>query len=123
MLDWLRRLTEQSRNLRELATLDERAFADMGVSREQALNLAAMPEVVIDRVQAMGQVFGHEATALAHDRAEWVQMIETCAQCRNVPQCQRFLRQDGHPSPAGAGFCPNRELFAERSAKHQPQAA
>lgn len=115
MLDWLRRLTKQSREMREIAALDSRDFADMGVSRDQALNLAQMPEAVIDRVQAMGHVFGHEAAELARDRAEWLQMVETCAQCHNIPQCQRFLRQDGHPAPNGAGFCPNRALFNERA--------
>jgi len=116
MFDWLRRLARQSHDIREIAALDARAFADMGVSRDQALNLANMPEAVIERVQAMGHVFGHEAAELADNRAEWVQMVETCAQCRNIPQCQRFLRQDGHPGPNGAGFCPNRTVFAEHAA-------
>lgn len=116
MLGWLRRLNEQSRNIKEIAALDDRAFADMGVSRDQALNLAAMPDDVADRVQAMGHVFGQGAAELTRNRAEWVQMVETCAHCNNIPQCQRFLRQNGHPAPYGAGFCPNRALFNARAA-------
>ena len=123
MLDWLRRLARQRRETREIAALEPRVFADMGVSRDQALNLVQMPEAVTDRVQAMGHVYGLEAAALEGDRAEWVQMVETCAQCRNIPQCHRFLRQDGHPAPNGAGFCPNREVFAGLAARPVRQAA
>lgn len=123
MFDWLRRLTGQNRDVIELAALDARDFADMGVSRDQALNLAAMPQAVVDRVQAMGHVFGLAPAALAQSRADWVQMVETCAQCNNVAQCTRFLRQDGHPDAPGAGFCPDRALFAEHTVSPVRQAA
>lgn len=123
MLEWLWRLTKHYREMTEVAALDGRALSDMGVSRDQALTLAAMPRAVIDRVQTMGHVFGHNAADLTRDRAEWVQLVETCAQCRNVPQCRGFLRQDGHPSPNGAGFCPNRELFAGKAAVLRRQTA
>lgn len=123
MLDWLRRLARQRRETREIAALEPRVFADMGVSRDQALNLVQMPEAVTDRVQAMGHVFGHAPAELTRKRAEWVQMVEACAQCHNIPQCQRFLRQDGHPGPNGAGFCPNREVFAGLAARPVRQAA
>lgn len=122
MFDWLRRLTTQSRDRTEIGALDARAFADMGVSREQALNLARMPKAVVDRVQAMGQVFGLGAAAMARDRAEWLQMVETCAQCRNKAQCRRFLRQNARRRE-GAGFCPNRALFAGQAAMAQRASA
>ena len=122
MFDWLKRLNTRRRDAADLAEFGGREFADMGVSRAQAFTLAGMPGEVIDRVQAMGNVFGLDAAELTRARAEWVEMIETCAQCSNIPQCRRFLRQDGHPGPQGAGFCPNRAVFAEQ-AEARPVAA
>lgn len=115
MFDWMRRLAKRKSDLATVAAFGKRDLSDLGVSRDQAQTLAAMPAVVPERVRAMGAVFGLSSDDLARDRVEWVQMIETCAQCPSIPQCRQFMRQDGHPSPAGAGFCPNHALFEQHA--------
>lgn len=111
MFAWFQRLTRRGADIAAVAALDERDFQDMGVSRDQALTLAAMPAAIPERALAMGNVFGLTPDAVMHDRAEWLQIVETCAQCPNTTQCRGFLRQAGHPSPSGVGFCPNRAQF------------
>ncbi|MCC5969429.1 MAG: hypothetical protein JJU15_05730 [Pararhodobacter sp.] len=115
MFEWIRQLAKRDSDTAAVAALGARDLADMGVSRDQALTLAAMPVAVSERVRAMGRVFGVSADELARDRRDWVQMVETCAQCRSTSQCRSFMLQDGHPGPNGAGFCPNRETFAHHA--------
>jgi len=115
MFDWIRRLARQQQDMASVAALCARDLSDMGVSRDQALALAAMPRTVPERVRAMGRIFGLSPGELERDRTDWVQMVETCVRCPSTHQCRSFMRQDGHPGPNGAGFCPNRETFEHRA--------
>lgn len=116
MFNRIRRFMEQAREAEAVAALSERDLADLGVSREQARNLAGMSEDVPGRALAMGRVFGHDERDLTHDRVIWRELLETCQSCRALPYCTRFLAQ-GHDDAAArheaAGFCPNRASFEQ----------
>ncbi|KPQ07748.1 MAG: hypothetical protein HLUCCA12_04930 [Rhodobacteraceae bacterium HLUCCA12] len=116
MFEWIRRLARQDHDLATISALGERDLSDMGVSREQALNLAAMPRAIPARVQAMGRVFDLDADALQRDRAQWVNMVETCAECPHTLECRSFLSLGDFARPGAAGFCPNSAAFRGQTA-------
>lgn len=113
MLERLRRLFTQYRDLSEVAALSERELIDLGVTRDQALQLAALPDDVPGRVAAMGRIFGLSEADLSRDRAVWSEMLTVCQSCRELPRCRKLLDQGQIAAPADAGFCPNWSQFAE----------
>jgi len=115
MLDRLRAILRRHRNLAELNGLSDRDLADLGVSRSQAEQLAALPEAVADRVIAMGRVFGLTESELTRNRGEWEELLATCRSCTDLPACRRFLaraQDEGTADPTEAAFCPNSARFA-----------
>lgn len=113
MIEKLQRLFRQYRDLSEVATLSERDLADLGVSRDQAMQLAALPDDVPGRVTAMGRIFGLSEAELTRDRAVWTELLAVCQSCRELKSCRRLLDRADAAAPADAGFCPNWTQFAE----------
>lgn len=116
MFNRIRRFFELARDADAVAALSERELADLGVSRDQALNLVSLPPDVPGRVAAMGRIFGLSEQELTRDRVAWRELLETCHHCRALPACRRFLGQ--RPGGEGArheaaGFCPNRASFEQ----------
>lgn len=111
MRAFLQQLLKRYRDLSVIAELSERELADIGVSREQALHLAAMPRDVPGRITAMARIFGIAEEALQRDRAAWMEMLEVCDGCRELPACRRLLMLGDFATPEEAGFCPNRACF------------
>lgn len=112
MLDKLRAIVRRHRDLTELAALSPRELADLGLSRDEAMTLATLPDDVPGRVSAMARVFGVDEATLTQDRNTWHGLLETCATCQVLPTCARFMAHPGDSAEA-AGFCPNAGMFAE----------
>lgn len=112
MIERLRSIAKRHRDLRELSGLSDRDLADLGVSRDQARALAALPDDVPGRVAAMGRVFGVDEAVLHANRDGWNEMLETCAHCGALPACRRLMAENHKSATAAAGFCPNAPEFA-----------
>lgn len=116
MFDRLLRLFARAGDRDSVAALDDRELADLGLTRDQALNLARLPAWVPDRVAAMGRLFGLAEADLIRDRGLWEDLLLTCRDCRQLAACRRLLDRDDRPEPTEAAFCPNAARFALPSA-------
>lgn len=115
MLDRIRRLFERVSDMKAIAALSDRDLLDLGITRDQAQHMAALPEDVPGRVTAMARIFGLTEQELLRDRSEWVELLETCHACTELAACRRLLRQPDRATPGQAEFCPNREHFAHHA--------
>lgn len=111
MFERIRHLMKKYRDLSEIADLSDRELADLGVSRDQAMSLASIPEGVAGRVVAMAQVFGLSQDDLMRNRGEWADLIETCNGCTTRSECRSFMAAGRPGGPAAVDFCPNRANF------------
>lgn len=111
MFDRIRAMIRQWQDVEAVAALDDRALADLGVSRDQAAALARLPAEVPARMAAMAAIFGVTEAVLRRDHAQWVEAMETCGHCGEGVACRRMLDRarvlDGSVSDADVGFCPN----------------
>ncbi len=112
MFERLKRLWARSGEADALAALSDRDLADLGLGRDQALNLMRLPDDVPGRVAAMGAIFGLSEAELTRDRGQWEDLLHTCAACRATGPCRRFLDRGAAADPAEADFCPNAAAFA-----------
>lgn len=116
MFERIRHLMRKYRDLSEIAALSDRELADLGVSRDQAVSLASIPDDVAGRVTAMARIFGISETELLRDRAEWVELIETCGHCATLAECRRFMAGGARGGPGAVDFCPNKAHFESHPA-------
>lgn len=112
VIEWLKNIARRHRDLREIAALGDRDLADLGLTRDQARHLAAMPDDVPGRVEAMARVFGVDADTLHRERDSWTEMLETCAECGALPACKRLMDAPTQSEEAAARICPNAAGFA-----------
>jgi hypothetical protein len=113
MLERLRRMFEHYRDLAEVSALSDRDLMDLGVSRDQAMQLASLPDDVPGRVAAMGKIFGIPEDDLHRDRATWQELLAVCHQCRELRACRSLMDRAETATPGDVGFCPNWTQFAE----------
>ena len=116
LMDRLRTIVRRHRDLQELKALSARDLADLGLSRDEAILLATLPDDVPGRVAAMARVFGVDEDTLHRERNTWNDLLETCAECKALPTCARFMAHPGDARQAAA-FCPNAGSFAEAAAQ------
>ena len=114
----VQRFISRYRDLEAVAALSERELADMGLSREQAMHLASLPRDVPERVAAMARIFGVTEAELQRDRNEWLELLEVCDGCHELPACRRLMMLGDFATPGETGFCPNRDVFE----RHAPSA-
>ncbi len=105
------RLARAGRDRNAVASMSARELADLGVSREDAVALTALPDDVPGRVAAMGRVFGLNEPALTDRRDTWNELLQSCHQCRELPACARLMALPGSARPQDADFCPNAQAF------------
>jgi len=112
MLDRVRRFLARAADARAVAALSARDLADLGVSRDQAMNLVSLPDDVPGRIAAMGRIFGLTEAELMRDRGAWEELLMTCNACRELGACRRLLADADTATPTQAAFCPNSGRFA-----------
>jgi hypothetical protein len=112
MFDRIRRLWARAADVEAIGALSDHDLADLGLSRDQALNLVRLPDDVPGRVAAMGAIFGLTEEELTRDRGQWEELLMTCSSCREGAACRHFLDLGDRADPADAGFCPNAGTFA-----------
>ncbi|GAB4262243.1 MAG: hypothetical protein Kow0013_07590 [Pararhodobacter sp.] len=113
IIERLRGIARRHRDLRDLSALSDLDLSDLGVSRDQAVALAALPDDVAGRVTAMGRVFGVDEAHLHANRAAWIDMLENCAHCGALPACRHFMASPDGSAAEAARFCPNAAEFAD----------
>lgn len=118
MMERFFRLFRLSRDIHEIEAMGDRELADLGISRTEALQLAALPDDVPTRVSAMAKVFGIPSEALLADRRLWHELLHSCNNCTDLGACHRFMAREEPDEPVETGsltFCPNRQTFEEVS--------
>lgn len=108
---WLR----QQDDLNNLATAEGPALADIGLSRAEALDLAAAPLSTHRRMVTMAQAYGLSEQDIAHEHWRNVDMARTCAHCDVRSECKAWMEGDDRRAE-DAGFCPNTAQFMELAA-------
>jgi Domain of unknown function (DUF1127). len=114
MMERFLRMFRLSRDLHDIEAMSDAELADLGVSRAEALALAALPDDVPTRVTEMAKVFGIASEELLADRRLWHELLHSCSQCHDLATCHRFMARAEPEEPvdrASLGFCPNRHTF------------
>jgi hypothetical protein len=111
MFDRLKRIIAIWHDQAEIMALTQRDLDELEVTRAQLLHLAAMPPEIPARMNAMAAIFGVAPEDLQYPRQDYVQMLDTCAACKALRECDHLL-SDPSAHPAHCGFCPNAQAFA-----------
>lgn len=118
MLERLKAMVEHRREHAEIAQLSERDLDDLGLTREQLLNVVDTPEDVSRRMLQMAARHGISEEELENYRQDFAVLLGTCAHCHSVGTCGRMLADPTEPAEA-ATFCPNHKdylaLVAEKA--------
>lgn len=122
MFERIRQIFDRWHALEELARMSDQDLADLGVTRDQALTLATMPQDVPERLRAMAAIFGLSEDDLHRDHATWLEITETCASCGARPACKRKLEREavfeGSVLPDEVAFCPNARTYKALAPTH-----
>lgn len=116
MLDRIFAFLDRWRQLQSVEAFTDRDLADLGLSRDQVRAFLSMPADVTDRVGHMARIFNVPDMALRASHADYLHLLETCAECRDRASCSLALSKGDITRPADAAFCPNAPVFAARSA-------
>lgn len=119
MLNQIRRFLDRLDQLKQVEALSDHDLNDLGMTRAQVIAFAFMPADVPDRVTAMAAIFGIPTTALKANRADYLELLGTCADCRQRSKCARLLQDTSLASPAEAAFCPNAPLYGAQASTAQ----
>ena len=111
MKDRFLKMFRRSRDLNTIAEMSDAQLADMGVSRAQALALAAVEDSVPVRLTKMARAQHVPDAVLGKDRDSWHELVHRCADCHDVPACERYLARDEGMDDAVVAFCPNMAMF------------
>lgn len=116
MLARIRALIDRWQQLKTLDALTDRDLADLGMSRAQVESFIRMPPDVPDRVARMAAIFGIPEADLKANHAEYLELLGTCAQCRERGACGLVLARGDISRPSEAAFCPNAQTYANHVA-------
>lgn len=110
MFEWIGKRYKQRRTLDEVAALDERDLADIGLPRETLADLVTTDPAVYDRMDRMAALHGLTHGDLQDDRAGFAALARICEDCAAKGRCQDTLARAG-TGVADVGFCPNHEAY------------
>jgi hypothetical protein len=113
MPDHISRILHRWTDLSVTGGPTDRDLAEPGLTRGQADRLAHLPRMVPARMQAMAAIFGLTPAQLEANRADWIEIAETCAECRHKGECRSTLARGAAVQPAETGFCPNAPHYAD----------
>ena len=119
MLERMRRMMERWRTEGEIARMEGRDLAELGLDRAELTELARMPGDVPERMERMAEIHGLTPAALTRDRGGYLEMVATCGHCGARKICAEVL-DSGTGDPLYCGFCPNSETYRKmaRDAAH-----
>lgn len=106
MFNYLKTFRDRVRSNREIDSLDDRALADIGISRFGLRNLSSTSQLVIRRLTAMATRQNTDHTALLGDLQNLSFVVERCKNCGQARTCAKFLA-DPSVDADHATFCPN----------------
>lgn len=113
MLDTLRRVLTRWEALSVAGGPTDRDLAELGLSRDQAARLAALPAAVPARMRGVAAIFGLTPEDIEANRADWIELAEVCAGCSATRPCRAMLEGPAGATPAeAAAFCPNALHYA-----------
>ena len=98
MFDRIRTLLHRLQEVQQVSALSDRDFADLGLSRHQAMDFLRMPRDISERVIAMGKVFGVPEEDLKRDYEQWVELLTICCHCTDRAICA-VAHETMPPSP------------------------
>ena len=116
MLTRLRALIDRWHQIKTVEALTDRDLDDLGMSRAQIQAFVTMPADVPDRVARMAAIFGIPETDLKANHADYLELLGTCAHCRDRAACSLLLHRGDIAQPKDAAFCPNAPVYAHRAA-------
>lgn len=116
MLDRLSHILRRWTALSVTGGPTDRDLAELGLTRDQADRLARLPRTVPERMTAMAAIFGLTPEDLERNRAGWIEIAETCAECRHKGECRDMLAKGEAATRDDTGFCPNAAHYAGLSA-------
>jgi hypothetical protein len=117
MLNQIRATLDRWSRIKEVDQLSDHDLDDLGMTRSQVTALITMPADVPDRVAAMAAIFNIPANELKANRADYLELLGTCADCRQRAKCTRLLQDAGPAQPSDAAFCPNAPIYGARAAQ------
>lgn len=115
MLNQIRRFLDRLDQLKQVDALSDNDLYDLGMTRAQITAFATMPADVPDRVTAMAAIFGISTHELKANRADYLELLGTCANCNQRRKCARLLQDASLARPADATFCPNSPLYTAQA--------
>jgi pyrimidine deaminase RibD-like protein len=115
MLARIRALFDHWHQVKCAGALTDRDLHDLGMTRAQILALATMPDDVPDRLARMAALLGIPEAELQANRAEYLELVETCAGCGSRAPCAQLLAKAEMAQAEDAGFCPNAAAFRDHA--------
>ena len=112
MLTRIRALIDRWQQLKTVEALTDRDLADLGMTRAQVEAFIRMPSDVPDRVARMAAIFGIPEAELKANHADYLELLGTCAHCRDRAACALTLARGTDARPSEAAFCPNAPIYA-----------
>jgi hypothetical protein len=113
MLDTLRRVLARWEALSVAGGPTDRDLAELGLSRDQADRLAALPPGVPARMRGIAAIFGLPPAAIEANRADWIELAEICSGCGEGRACGAALAEPDRATPTEvAAFCPNARHYS-----------
>ncbi len=106
MFDRIRDLRARAKSVADVAAMNDRDLADLGLGRDQALKLAGAPADTVDRMERMAAVFAVDEALLHHDHGMMMALAETCADCGAREACATTLAlEEALPGSVAASEC------------------
>ncbi|WGV16128.1 DUF1127 domain-containing protein [Fuscovulum ytuae] len=115
MLARIRALIDRWQQLKTVDALTDRDLADLGMTRRQVEDFIRMPPDVPDRVARMAAIFGLSEAEVKANHAEYLEILGTCAHCRERGTCSLILARWEIARPAEATFCPNAGTYSNHN--------
>ncbi|MDE3027726.1 MAG: DUF1127 domain-containing protein [Paracoccaceae bacterium] len=115
MFELLKEKLAQAREVREIEAMDPRELDEIGLSRDDLINIAETPNAVCRRMEAMAAVHGIDAETMNQNRVDYGQLLAKCRHCGQTAHCADFLG-DANVAGDGAEFCPNHSDYVALAA-------
>ena len=108
---WLR--TDKDKNF--IKGMDRQQEADLGFSKAEIADFAAMPDDTHQKMEAMANVFGLTPDDISAERWRETDIVRACGHCGSHRECDHALRS-GATIDDARRFCPNYQQYMDLKA-------